>query len=109
MIFFDSILTMRLFKRSCTSDTSPQLISAISISQDVITTDNVDSNTLQITSKETMEQSITNADDELEDLCLMKEDSDMQNESVKSYILSNKGKNWISIMLKNSEDYNKLT
>jgi len=77
---------MRLFKRY-TTDTSPQLVSAVPISQDVTTTNNAESNTTE----RSEEKSKTN--DKLDDILPIKEDTDTQKESMDSSILTRKGKN----------------
>ncbi|XP_018367394.1 PREDICTED: uncharacterized protein LOC108763937 isoform X2 [Trachymyrmex cornetzi] len=74
---------MRLFKRY-TTDTSPQLVSAVPISQDVTATNNAESNT----SERSEEKSKTG--DKLDDI-LPKEDTDTQKESMDSSILTRKG------------------
>lgn len=77
---------MRLFKRS-TADTSPQLVSAVSISQDIAVTSNkVESNASERAEKK------SKTDDRLEDAPSAK-DADAQKESsMDSSILTRKGK-----------------
>lgn len=77
---------MRLFKRY-TTDTSPQLVSAVPISQDVTATNNAESNT----SERSEEKS--KRDDKLNDILPIKEDTDTQKESTDSSILTRKGRN----------------
>ena len=83
---------MRLFKRY-TTDTSPQLVSAVSISQDVTTTNNAESNT----SERSEEKSKT--DDKLDDILSIKEDTVTQKGSMDSSILTRKGKNIIRYII----------
>ncbi|XP_018404902.1 PREDICTED: uncharacterized protein LOC108781443 [Cyphomyrmex costatus] len=75
---------MRLFKRY-TTDTSPQLVSAVPISQDVTAANNAESNT----SVRSEDKSKT--DDKLDDILPVKEDTDTQKESTDSSILARKG------------------
>jgi len=77
---------MRLFKRY-TTDTSPQLVSAVPISQDVTTTNNAESNTTERSEEK------SKTDDKLDDILPIKEDTDTQKESMDSSILTRKGKN----------------
>jgi len=84
--YLQHTLTMRLFKRY-TADTSPQLVSAVSISQDIAAT--VESNAPETSEKK------SKTDDRLEDTLPIK-DVDMQKESVDSSILTRKGRNMIS-------------
>lgn len=79
-------LTMRLFKRY-TADTSPQLVSAVSISQDIAAT--VESSTPETSEKK------SKTEDRLEDNLPIKENIGMQKEPVDSSILTRKGKNMI--------------
>ncbi|XP_050463924.1 uncharacterized protein LOC126857991 isoform X1 [Cataglyphis hispanica] len=73
---------MRLFKRY-TADTSPQLVSAVPISQDIAAT--VESNTPETSEKK------SKTDDRLEDNLPIKENIDTQKEPVDSSILTRKG------------------
>ncbi|KYM84292.1 PDZ domain-containing protein 2 [Atta colombica] len=75
---------MRLFKRY-TTDTSPQLVSAVPISQDVTTTNNAESNTTERSEEK------SKTDDKLDDILPIKEDTDTQKESMDSSILTRKG------------------
>lgn len=76
---------MRLFKRY-TADTSPQLVSAVPISQDVAAANNAESNTSERSEKK------SKADNRLEDTLPIKEDTDTPKESTDSSILTRKGK-----------------
>lgn len=80
---------MRLFKRY-TADTSPQLVSAVPISQDIAAT--VESNTPETSEKK------SKTDDRLEDNLPIKENIDTQKEPVDSSILTRKGRNMIYII-----------
>lgn len=75
---------MRLFKRY-TADTSPQLVSAVPISQDVAATNNAESNASERSEKK------SKTDDRLDDILPVKEDTDAQKESTDSSILTRKG------------------
>lgn len=79
---------MRLFKRY-TVDTSPQLVSAVPISQDIAPT--VESNASERSEKK------SKTDEKLEDILPMK-DVDAQKESVDSSILTRKGRNVTSYL-----------
>jgi len=79
---------MRLFKRY-TVDTSPQLVSAVPISQDVAASNNAESNTFERSEKK------SKTDDRLDDILPVKEDIDTQKESTDSSILTRKGRNII--------------
>ncbi|XP_011640789.1 uncharacterized protein LOC105429488 isoform X1 [Pogonomyrmex barbatus] len=75
---------MRLFKRYI-ADTSPQLVSAVPISQDVAATNNAESNASQKSEK-------SRTDDRLEGSLPVKEDADVQQESTdSSNVLIRKG------------------
>ncbi|XP_024884857.1 uncharacterized protein LOC112462981 isoform X1 [Temnothorax curvispinosus] len=78
------ILTMRLFKRY-TADTSPQLVSAVPISQDVAAANNAESNTSERSEKK------LKADDRLEGILPVKEDTDTPKEPTDPSILTRKG------------------
>lgn len=80
---------MRLFKRY-TADTSPQLVSAVPISQDITAT--VESNVSERPEKK------SKTDDKSEDTLPIKEDVDAQKEPVDSSILTRKGRNMISYL-----------
>ena len=86
---------MRLFKRY-TTDTSPQLVSAVPISQDVTTTNNAESNTT-----ERSEEKSKTEDNKLDDILSIKEDT--QKESMDSSILTRKGKNIIKLYIITSQ------
>ncbi|XP_036140171.1 LOW QUALITY PROTEIN: uncharacterized protein LOC105837988 [Monomorium pharaonis] len=75
---------MRLFKRYM-PDTSPQLVSAVPISQDVATTNNAESNASERSEKK------SKTDDRLEGTLPDKEEIDTQKESTDSSILTRKG------------------
>lgn len=77
---------MRLFKRY-TADTSPQLVSAVSISQDVAATNNAGSSASERSEKK------SKTDDRLEGTLPVKEDIDTQKESTDSSVLTRKGRN----------------
>lgn len=79
---------MRLFKRH-TADTSPQLVSAVPISQDVATTNNAESNASDRLEKK------SKTDDRLEGILPVKEDIDPPKEPMDSSILIRKGRNII--------------
>lgn len=79
---------MRLFKRY-TADTSPQLVSAVPISQDVAATINTESNVSERSEKK------LKTDDRVDDVLPVKEDNSMQKESTDSSILTRKGRNII--------------
>jgi len=79
---------MRLFKRY-TADTSPQLVSAVPISQDVTASNNAESNAFERSEKK------SKTDDRLDDNLPIKEDIDTQKESTDSSILTRKGRNII--------------
>jgi len=79
---------MRLFKRY-TADTSPQLVSAVPISQDVAASNNAESNAFERSEKK------SKTDDRLNDILPVKEDIDTQKESTDSSILTRKGRNII--------------
>lgn len=83
--YLQHTLTMRLFKRYA-ADTSPQLVSAVPISQDIAAT--VESNAPETTEKK------SKTDVRLEDALPLK-DVDTQKESDSS-ILTRKGRNMIS-------------
>ncbi|XP_032686811.1 uncharacterized protein LOC116851476 [Odontomachus brunneus] len=75
---------MRLFKRYM-SDTSPQLVSAVAISQEADTTDNVEDN------ERSLKKSKPNTKDGSESALLVKEDVDAQRESTNSSGHAHKG------------------
>lgn len=76
---------MRLFKRY-TADTSPQLVSAVPISQDVAATNITESNTPERSEKK------SKTDDRLEGILPVKEDTNTPKESTDSSILTRKGR-----------------
>lgn len=80
---------MRLFKRY-TADTSPQLVSAVPISQDIAAT--VESNAPETSEKK------SKTDDRLKDNLPIKENIDTQKEPVDSSLLTRKGRNMISYL-----------
>lgn len=80
---------MRLFKRH-TADTSPQLVSAVPISQDVAATNNAESNASDRLEKK------SKTDDRLEGILPVKEDIDPPKEPMDSSILIRKGRNAIT-------------
>jgi len=79
---------MRLFKRY-TADTSPQLVSAVPISQDATAVSNIESNASERPEKK------SKTDDRLESALPVKEIADVQKESTDSSILIRKGRNVI--------------
>lgn len=79
---------MRLFKRY-TVDTSPQLVSAVPISQDIATMHNAESHPPERSEKK------SKTDDRLEDIPPVKDDIDPPKEPMDSSILIRKGRNII--------------
>lgn len=79
---------MRLFKRY-TADTSPQLVSAVPISQDGAAANNVESNTSERSEKK------SKTDNRLESTLPVKEDTSTPKESMDSSILTRKGRTMI--------------
>lgn len=80
---------MRLFKRY-TADTSPQLVSAVPISQDATAVSNIESS-----ASERPEKKSKTTDNRLESTLPVKEVADVQKESMDSSVLIRKGRNII--------------
>lgn len=76
---------MRLFKRY-TADTSPQLVSAVPISQDIAAANDNAENTSERSEKK------SKTDDRSEGILPVKEDTDAPKESTDSSILTRKGR-----------------
>lgn len=79
---------MRLFKRY-TADTSPQLVSAVPISQDTAAVSNIDGNADERPEKK------PKTDDRLESTLPAKEVTDVQKGSLDSSVLIRRGRNVI--------------